>query len=162
MLVKPVNPLFQLLNESFDEDAWGDLAISVLILTTIAFSSHMPLLIFLLVLLMCCATSLIFLSLTLLGGMVSLLSQGLADLSETVYDFFEFSKYPLSIYNTPLKMILTWFLPLGWVAAIPQSTVIDNGRWYFAILVVGISVAFFTLVYQLWRLFLVKYQSTGT
>ena len=162
LLVKPVNPLFQLLNESFDEDAWGDLAISVLILTTIAFSSHMPLLIFLLVLLMCCATSLIFLSLTLLGGMVSLLSQGLADLSETVYDFFEFSKYPLSIYNTPLKMILTWFLPLGWVAAIPQSTVIDDGRWYFAILVVGISVALFTLVYQLWRLFLVKYQSTGT
>ncbi|MDN6447194.1 MAG: ABC transporter permease, partial [Lacticaseibacillus paracasei] len=46
--------------------------------------------------------------------------------------------------------------------AIPQSTVIDDGRWYFAILVVGISVAFFTLVYQLWRLFLVKYQSTGT
>lgn len=42
LLVKPVNPLFQLLNESFDEDAWGDLAISVLILTTIAFSSHMP------------------------------------------------------------------------------------------------------------------------
>ncbi|MEE1523871.1 MAG: ABC-2 family transporter protein, partial [Lacticaseibacillus paracasei] len=64
--------------------------------------------------------------------------------------------------NTPLKMILTWFLPLGWVAAIPQSTVINDGRWYFAILVVGISVAFFTLVYQLWRLFLVKYQSSGT
>lgn len=162
LLVKPVNPLFQLLNENFDEDAWGDLIISIVILIISLVQSHTQLWLLPLLLVICCATSLIFLSLTLLGGMASLFSKGLADLSEIVYDFFEFSKYPLSIYNTPLKIFLTWIFPLGWVAAIPQATIINGGQWLFLIIVPSVAILFFILVYQLWRLFLLKYQSTGT
>ncbi|MDF7638438.1 ABC-2 family transporter protein [Lactobacillus sp. ESL0791] len=162
ILVKPVNPLFQLINERVDEDAWGDLLVALILLIVVDHYLKNPWYITLMFIFISLFTSLIFLSLALLGNMVSLLSNGLADLASSVFDFFELSKYPLAIYSGILKVFLTFVLPLGWVAAIPQEKIAVHHEWLWLVLIPLVCVLFFILVYQVWRLFLNNYQSTGS
>ena len=42
VLIKPVNPLFQLVNERVDEDAWGDLIVALLLLIIVDMQLHNP------------------------------------------------------------------------------------------------------------------------
>lgn len=162
ILIKPVNPLFQLINERVDEDAWGDLLVSLLLLAIVDVHLHNPWYITIMFVFISLFTSLIFLSLAILGNVVALFSNGLSDLAETTFDFFEMSKYPLSIYNETLKIILTFVLPLGWVAAIPQEKIVQKHEWLWLAIIPGVCILFFVLVYQIWRVFLKKYQSTGS
>ncbi|BDR59787.1 ABC transporter permease [Lactobacillus xylocopicola] len=162
ILIKPVNPLFQLINERVDEDSWGDLLVSLLLLVLVDSRLHNPWYITVMFIFIAIFTSLIFLSLAVLGNLVSLFSNGLSDLAETTFDFFEMSKYPLAIYSGGLKFILTFILPLGWVASIPQERIAQRHEWGWLAIIPVVCLVFFVLIYQLWRLFLKKYQSTGS
>lgn len=162
ILIKPVNPLFQLINERVDEDSWGDLLVSILLLVLVDVQLHNPWYITVMFIFISLFTSLIFLGLAVLGNIVSLLSNGLSDLAETTFDFFEMSKYPLSIFSESLKIILTFVLPLGWVASIPQEKIAQKHEWLWLVIIPAVCILFFVLVYQVWRIFLKKYQSTGS
>lgn len=162
ILVKPVNPLFQLVNARVDEDSWGDLLVALILLIIVDIQLQQPWYITLMFMFIALFTSLIFLGLAILGNVVSLLSNGIADLAETTFDFFEMSKYPLAIYAQALKIVLTFVLPLGWVASIPQEKIAQKHEWLWLAIIPAVCVLFFLLVYQVWRLFLAKYQSTGS
>lgn len=162
ILIKPVSPLFQLVNERVDEDAWGDLLVALLLLVLVDIRLHNPWYMTVMFIFISVFTSLIFLSLAILGNIVSLWSNGLADLAETTFDFFEMSKYPLSIYAEGFRLVLTFVLPLGWVASIPQEKIAQEHEWIWLGIIPAVCILFFLLIYQLWRLFLQRYQSTGS
>ena len=162
ILIKPVNPLFQLVNERVDEDAWGDLIVALLLLIIVDMQLHNPWYITVMFIFISLFTSLIFLGLAVLGNIVALLSNGLANLAETTFDFFDMSKYPLAIYSSALRIIMTFILPIGWVASIPQEKIAVKHEWIWLLLIPSACVFFFVIIYQLWRVFLQKYQSTGS
>lgn len=162
ILVKPINPLFQLINQRADEDSWGDLAVSLILVVFVDVQLGYPWYITVMFVFISLFTSLIFMGLALLGNTVSLFSNGLSDLAEVTFDFFELSKYPLSIYSQALKWILTFIFPIGWIASIPQERIAQHHEWYWLFVIPVICVVFFVIIYQLWKLFLNKYQSTGT
>lgn len=162
ILIKPVNPLFQIINERVDEDSWGDLLVALLLLIIVDFQLNNPWYITVMFIFISLFTSLIFLSLAVLGNTVALFSNGLANLAETTFDFFEMSKYPLTIYSGLLKVIMTFIIPIGWVASIPQERIADKHEWGWLVIIPLVCLLYFVLVYQLWRLFLRKYQSTGS
>ncbi|WEV40991.1 ABC-2 family transporter protein [Lactobacillus sp. ESL0681] len=162
ILAKPVNPLFQLINARVDDDAWGDLLVALVLLIGVDIRLHNPWYIMLMFLFIAIFTSLIFLGIALLGNIAALFSNGLADLAETVFDFFEFSKYPLAIYSNVLKIFLVWVIPLGWVASIPQEAIAVKHEWFWLLIIPAVCLGFFLAIYQIWRLFLTKYQSTGS
>lgn len=162
ILVKPINPLFQLINQRADEDSWGDLLVSLILLISVDIHLNYPWYITIMFIFISVFTSLIFLSLALLGNVVTLFSNGLSDLAEITFDFFELSKYPLSIYSEALKLILTFVLPIGWVASIPQKRIAQYHEWYWVLLIPIICIIFFIIIYQIWKLFLKNYQSTGS
>lgn len=162
ILVKPVNPLFQLINQRADEDSWGDLLVSFILVISVDLKLGYPWYVTLMFIFISVFTSLIFLSLALLGNVVTLFSNGLSDLAEVTFDFFELSKYPLSIYSEALKWILTFILPIGWVASIPQRRIAQYHEWYWVLIIPIICIVFFIIIYQIWKLFLNNYQSTGS
>lgn len=123
ILVKPINPLFQLINQRADEDSWGDLAVSLILVIFVDVQLGYPWYITVMFIFISLFTSFIFMGLALLGNTVSLFSNGLSDLAEVTFDFFELSKYPLSIYSQALKWILTFIFPIGWIASIPQERI---------------------------------------
>lgn len=161
ILVKPVNPLFQLINQRADEDSWGDLFVSLILVIIVDIKLGYPWYITVMFIFISIFTSLIFLSLALLGNVVTLFSNGLSDLAEVTFDFFELSKYPLSIYSEALKLVLTFILPIGWIASIPQKRIAEYHEWYWVFIIPIICIIFFVIIYQIWRLFLNNYQSTG-
>ncbi|RMC39078.1 ABC transporter permease [Lactobacillus sp. ESL0233] len=162
ILIKPVNPLFQLVNERVDEDSWGDLLVALLLLVIVDAHLHNPWYITIMFIFISFFTALIFMSLAILGNTVSLFSNGLSDLAEATFDFFEMSKYPLAIYSGVLKVIMTFVIPIGWVASIPQERIAQRHEWIWLVIIPLVCLVYFVLVYQLWRLFLKKYQSTGS
>ena len=162
ILIKPVNPLFQLVNERVDEDSWGDLLVALLLLIVVDVQLHNPWYITIMFIFISLFTSLIFLALAILGNIVSLLSNGLANLAETTFDFFDMSKYPMAIYSMGFKIIMTFILPIGWVASIPQERIAVKHEWIWLLIIPVVCIMFFVLIYQLWRVFLEKYQSTGS
>ncbi|XHU93477.1 ABC transporter permease [Lactobacillus helveticus] len=162
ILVKPVNPLFQLINQRADEDSWGDLFVSLILVISVDIKLDYPWYITIMFIFISIFTSLVFLSLALLGNVVTLFSNGLSDLAEVTFDFFELSKYPLSIYSETLKFVLTFILPIGWVASIPQKRIAEYHEWYWVLIIPIICIAFFIIIYQIWKLFLNNYQSTGS
>ena len=162
ILVKPVNPLFQLINQRADEDSWGDLFVSLILLISVDIKLEYSWYITIMFIFISIFTSLIFLSLALLGNVVTLFSNGLSDLAEVTFDFFELSKYPLSIYSEALKLIMTFVLPIGWVASIPQKRIAEYHEWYWLLIIPIICIVFFIIIYKIWKLFLNNYQSTGS
>ncbi|MCZ3621966.1 ABC transporter permease [Lactobacillus mulieris] len=162
ILVKPINPLFQLINQRADEDAWGDLLVSFVLLITVSLKLHYAWYIILMLIFISFFTSLIFMSIALLGNVVSLFSNGLSDLAEITFDLFELSKYPLAIYSAPLKIILTFILPVGWVASFPLERVATYHEMYWVLIIPLISIVYFVIIYKLWNIFINNYQSTGS
>ena len=57
---------------------------------------------------------------------------------------------------------MTFILPIGWVASIPQEKIAVKHEWIWLLLIPSACVFFFVIIYQLWRVFLQKYQSTGS
>jgi ABC-2 type transport system permease protein len=107
----------------------GHLLVALLLLIIVDFQLNNPWYITVMFIFISLFTSLIFLSLAVLGNTVALFSNGLANLAETTFDFFEMSKYPLTIYSGLLKVIMTFIIPIGWVASIPQERIADKHEW---------------------------------
>ena len=156
VLIKPVNPLFQFVNERVDEDAWGDLIVALLLLIIVDMQLHNPWYITIMFIFISLFTSLIFLGLAVLGNIVSLLSNGLGDLAETTFDFFDMSKYPLAIYSSVLRIIMTFILPIGWVASIPQEKIAVSSCRVCILFYPNLSVmaSIFTKIPKYWQLIL--------
>lgn len=70
-LVKPLNPLFQIFMEGFDDDAWGDLVIGMILNVVCILQLHLSWWSFVFAVILAFFGSLIFASFSILGSIVS-------------------------------------------------------------------------------------------
>ncbi|UZQ83388.1 ABC transporter permease [Thermoanaerobacter sp. RKWS2] len=162
-LLKPVDVIFQIMADSFDEDGIGDLifGIIVLIIAIVRLKIVSIKLIFLPVLLL--SGSLIYASLGLISSSISFFTIGETGLSNLVMDFFEFSKYPITIYNDILKIVFTVLIPIGFTAFYPSLFYIANYKYGLMLVLITpvVSILFFLISYKVWNLALRHYSSAG-
>lgn len=96
-LVKPLNPLFQIFMEGFDDDAWGDLVIGMILNVVCILQLHLSWWSFVFAVILAFFGSLIFASFSILGSIVSLRTVGVSDFSDIPYLIYEFMKYPMTL-----------------------------------------------------------------
>lgn len=163
-MIKPVDPLFQIMMESFDEDGWGELlfGIAVLIISIVRLEIH-SITIFLIPL-FCIAGCLIFASLSILCSAAAFFTTGNIDLTDNVMDFKEFAKYPLTIFGTGFRIVFTCVIPIAFAGYYPSllylsETIGKNG--YICFWAFPIAILFFIISWKFWHFALRRYSSSG-
>jgi ABC-2 type transport system permease protein len=106
--------------------------------------------------------SLMYFSIVLLSVVVCFwwdLPWGLLEATRPLGDL---AQYPLDIYSSGVRFILTWIVPFGFTSFFPAATLLrpeEYSIYYF--LIPGYTVAFFFLSYAIWLIGLRRYVGAG-
>jgi len=109
----------------------------------------------------------VILGVIILGGFFTLLAAssfwvvGSTSLASPLMSFMEFAQYPLEIYSRALRLILTFVIPLGFIAFYPSAGVLRAGYQVYMLLAAALALLLGGGGYSLWRLGLKRYQSAG-
>jgi len=167
-LLRPLNPLVQLLTtRTMRVGGLGDLLTGVGILAAAATVAHVR----------WTPGTIALAALAILGG--ALIEGGIqlaiASLSFRLLSVFQishfiddvfsrFGSYPLKVFGGTVEWILTWVVPVAFVAYVPASVILDQemrlAPWA-ALLPPVIGLVSFAAAYRVWTVQLKHYQSTG-
>jgi len=168
-LVRPLNPLIQVLTRRFSVNTLGDVitAIGVLIFaSTIAHLSWTPM-------------HVLYAAAAVLGGALieGALALGISALSFRFVEVWparylvdnillNFGSYPLSVFGFVAQWAMTWVLPVAFIAWVPAAVILDRTGGLgvsaaVAWLAPVVGAVWFALGYQVWRNQLKNYASTG-
>ncbi|MFF4778101.1 ABC transporter permease [Microtetraspora fusca] len=166
VLLRPLNPLVQIMAKRLGVGQLGDL-LAGLVLLVVALPPLGP------------ASALFCLAAVVGGALVeTAVSLALASLSLRTWNtiavrvfaddlFSKFGSYPMSVFGGAAQWALTFVLPVAFVAYVPASVLLDrtgelNVPAPVAYASPLLGVALFALAYRIWSRQLRHYQSTGT
>jgi len=169
-LIRPISPLIQLLPQSLRLHRFGRLLQGLMAIgmalayldTTFGFTEWSLFLISIL------SSSMIYFALFLLNGAVSFWTVDSAEaFNAFTYGGTEFCKFPLSIYQTWMRHLFVFIIPLGITSYAPITQIL--GKYdpiEIPLWVAWVSplygVLFIFIAYGLWRHGINHYQSTGS
>lgn len=163
-LLKPINPLFQIMLESFDEDGWGELIFGLIITIIAIVKLELYSLRLLMLPLIFTSGCLIFAGISILCSSVVFYTVGNIDLTDAGMELKEYAKYPIYIYNKVLRIFFTVIIPLGCVSFYPSLFILEFNTQNLVKLIVSIliSIIFFIVSCIIWNKALKHYSSSGT
>ncbi|MGM9986966.1 MAG: ABC transporter permease [Bacillaceae bacterium] len=165
ILLRPANPLFQVLAERVQQDGFGQLVIGILVL--FYSTSHLSitwnaLTIFMLILFIL-SSGLIFVALNLFFITFSFWMVDSLPLVSTVFQLSEYARYPISIYPKVLAFLITWIIPYGFTAFYPATYFLDkDAMTSLALLTPLVAIVSFFIAYRFWNFGIRKFTSTGS
>ena len=165
VLLRPVNPLAQVLFESFNVSGLNELFLGTGIMVYAGTRLGLDLgavdaLVFVLVV---PSAALVYVGVFLGLTAVSFWFEDRMGLAPPVYNVIRFARYPLTIYGRGVQAFLTFVLPFAWVAYMPATWFVggpDIRHWALLTPLVGLLVM--SLAYAIWRAGLRRYASTGS
>ena len=168
-LVRPLNPLLQIITTRFRLNVLGDLAAAVALLV-IALSQ---------VDVEATVPHVVYFVLAVVGGALAEGAVVIA-VSSLAFRFIEtwaathlvdnvfllFGSYPTRLFGTAANWALTWLLPIAFVAYVPSSLLLDRTDELTVPPVVAwlapvVGMLWFTAAYRFWRRQIRGYQSVG-
>ncbi|WP_456272031.1 ABC transporter permease [Bacillus sp. AK031] len=100
----------------------------------------------------------IFISLASIGFW----SDAKTSLMPMMYNIGNYGRYPVDIYNSVIRFVLTWILPFAFVGVYPAAYFLGKEEWYmFSYLTPAIGAAFFALSVFLWNEGVKRYRGAG-
>ncbi|VHB93596.1 ABC transporter permease [Streptococcus pyogenes] len=162
-LTRPISPLFHVLVETFQVDALSELLVGVILLVTTAGSIVWTLPKVLLFILVIPFATLIYTSLKIATASISFWTKQSGAVIYIFYMFNDFSKYPMSIYHSFLRWLISFIIPFAFTAYYPASYFLTGQHLLFNIggLVV-VSLLVLALSLKLWKWGLDAYESAGS
>jgi ABC-2 type transport system permease protein len=165
VLLRPLNPLAQVLFESFNVSGLNELVLGAGIMGYAGVQlglrpGPLDVLVFALVV---PAAAVIYVAVFLGVTSVSFWHEDRMGLAPPVYNVIRFARYPLTIYGRWVQAFLTFVLPFAWVAYMPATWFVggpDLRRW--ALLTPLVALLAMGLAYSIWRAGLRRYASTGS
>ena len=113
-LARPINPLFHILVETFQIDALGELLVGGILLGTTVTSISWTLPKFLLFLVCIPFAILIYTSLKIATASIAFWTKQSGAMIYIFYMFNDFAKYPISIYNSLLRWLISFIVPVSY------------------------------------------------
>ena len=164
-LVRPLNPLFQVIVERFQPDGFGEIIIGTILLVTawskigleITFSRIVALIFVIL-----CAT-VIYTAIKLAVTSIAFWVKFAQSYLFMVYQLSTFVKYPVTIYPTWIRGILTFIIPFAFTGYFPAAYILGKGNFLSGVVMTFIvAVVSFLLAYRIWLWGMSRYESTGS
>ncbi|NGP46740.1 hypothetical protein G4V62_17980 [Bacillaceae bacterium SIJ1] len=164
-LIKPLNPLMNLVASMFNYGYIAHLIISVSVLiwsmTQLSIQWDAVKLIYL----MLCIISGAFLQAAffVIIGSLSFKFLRVSYLFSLLFKVKDFVNYPLSIYFSWIQVALTWIIPLAFINYYPSLFILDKDiSPFFIVITPLVGPLFFLLSLVIWSRFLNQYQGTGS
>lgn len=163
-LLRPINPLFHMLAELFQPDAFGELIVGVILTVTasIKLDLHFGILNILLFILVIILGAIIYFSIKLFLASLAFWVKFSMPLVSLGYSFGDFAKYPMSIYSKFIQFFLSFIIPFAFTAYFPAAYFVGKIDLGYAIgvtiIVTGIS---FIIAYATWSNGVKAYESAG-
>ncbi len=164
-LIRPLNPLFQLIAEMVQFEGLGEfiLGIVLLIIYTPLVAVNWSFMNILLMILCATFATIFFFSIKLFFGSMSFWTKRSIEVMTLVYDFSNFAKYPIGIFNQIIRIVLTFIIPFSVVIFLPVEALLLNTNLYLATLYTFLASFIMLLVSLfLWKKGLGKYESAGS
>ncbi len=163
-LLRPLNPLFQVIAERFQPDGIGEVIIGVILLSyggaklqlSLTFVDVLSLIIMIL------SATLIYTSIKLFLASLAFWIKRSQSILYMFYMTADFSKYPIAIYHKTIRFFITYVVPFALTAYVPASYYLGaNSLVYSLGLTVAMSVVLCFIAYNTFRIGTDKYESVG-
>jgi ABC-2 type transport system permease protein len=165
LLIRPVNPLFQVCAERVQQDGFGQLVIGVIVLTTsvtkLGLQWTMLDVFFLFILIL--SSGFIFVAINLFFITFSFWMVDSLPIVWATFNLSEFTRYPLTIYHKGIAFLLTWIIPYGFTAFYPATYFIEHsGYKAFALWTPVVAIGSCAIAYAFWNRGIRAFTSTGS
>lgn len=165
VLIRPLNPLFQIIAERVQQDGFGQLIVGACVFGTAV--RHLPIAWtvskVLLLPVMILSSGMIFSGLNLFFATFSFWMVDSLPLMFATFNISDFARYPITIYNGAVRMVLTWIVPYAFTAFFPAALFLDHREYVRVALAAPlVAVSVCVLAYAFWRRGLKDYRSTGS
>lgn len=163
-LVRPLDPLFHLLANRFNQEGVGNLAVGALLVTRAALALQIDWTLLKAAYLLIAVVSggLILMALTLVTAVPAFWVRDSMALMWSYRNAEEFAMYPLSIFKKAVSVLFTWAIPIGFASFYPASYLTGRDVGVLAWISPLVAASLLFLAYRFWRFGLRHYTSTGS
>jgi len=165
VLLRPVNSLVQVIFESFNVSGLNEIILgtAVMIYASMKLELTFGVVDFLALLVLAPSAALVYTGVFLAITSVAFWYEDKMGLAPPVYNIIRFSRYPMTIYSLPVRLILTFVLPFAWVAYYPSTWFVgDPDSAWLAFLTAPVGLVVFIGAAIMWHRGVRKYASTGS
>ena len=164
-LIRPINPLFQLVAEMIQLEGFGELILGILFL--VLFTPHVNVTWDISSILALTLTAFFaiwfFFGIKLIFGSLSFWTKRSIEVMTMIYDFSNFAKYPIDIFNKAIRFLLTFILPFSVVIYLPiEALMFDKNIWLTTLYVFIASLLMFLVSIFIWKRGLNRHESAGS
>lgn len=163
-LLRPLNPLFQVIAERFQPDAFGEIVVGIVItaIATAKLGIDITFLKVILFIVLIIAGAVIYTSIKLFFASLAFWIKNSMPLLGIAYMTSDFSKYPIEIYSKFVRVIITIMIPFAFTAFIPASYFTGKTSLTLALFgTVAMAIVSFTVAYSVWLRGIKSYESAG-
>lgn len=164
--LRPVPVIFQMFAETFQPDGFGEIIVGITMIVICGLNLRVAV----------SFGAILVLSIGVIFGAIIITSFKIAisslafifkrsgPLLQIIYNFTIYAKYPIAIYPYAIRFILIFILPFGLFISLPVDTLLYGtyNPYLLSLIIVGASIAFFTLATFIWTLCARRYESTGS
>lgn len=163
-LAQPMNPLFRIAANTFDFLDLATLGPVIAVLTVIIAKlpqsvSAMQVLLYLA---LCLNGTLIALAIHIVVAAIAVATQELDNTIWLYRDLMTLGRFPVDIYTTPLRWVLTGIVPIAVMISFPAQALLGLLAWPKLLYAAGISTLALCLSLRLWRRSLRHYTSVSS
>ncbi|MGN0459547.1 MAG: ABC transporter permease [Ruminococcus sp.] len=164
-LTRPINSLFYVTVEKFQIDAFGELIMGIILITYSLIQIGADIVwyrVFVLLLLIPFAV-LIYTGIKIITSAISFWTKQSGHITHMFYMSSDFSKYPVTIYNDFIKVVITYIIPFAFTAYYPASYFLRGENGLFCVLgTILVSSLLFVVSVLVWNRGIKKYESAGS
>lgn len=164
-LVRPLNPLFQVIVERFQPDGFGEIIIGsiLLIFSWIKLGVEVTAIKIISLVIVIIFASFIYTAIKLAVASIAFWVKFAQSYLFMVYQLSGFVKYPITIYPAWIRGILTFIIPFAFTGYFPSAYLLGKGSFASGVLMTCfIGIISLLVAYRIWLIGISRYESSGS
>lgn len=164
-LTRPINPLFHVMAEKFQVDAFGEMVIGIILLSCSLPSIEVEWGIgkVLLVIVAIIFASFIYTGIKIGTSAIAFRTKRSGNITFMFYMVNDFVKYPIDIYNNVVRSVLTYIIPFAFTSYFPALYFLTGKNLLFNIgMTIVVALIVMTIGVLIWNRGIKAYESAGS
>lgn len=164
-LLRPINPLFQVISESFQPDGFGELIVgtTLFVMSAIKLQLHFGITKIFSLIVIIIFGSLIYTAVKLAFTSIAFWTKFAQSYIYMAYQLSTFAKYPMGIYPKAVRGILTFIIPFAFTGYYPGAYLLGKESFIMGVLVNAIvGILSILVAYFIWLKGISVYESAGS